>query len=244
MKGTNTKTFVRRTWFPTLAALALVAGIAIITMTWHSRPTQADPVDCSGSWWTSGDPVLITACSDQKVSADDQAWATEEAQPYVDSPPVTEVLQLPEPNEARQVHEWVRDLNSPALGPVPREWKGATSVWRDGAVPTTDYMAWTELYVVSRPTGAGPGSGLGGPTLETMLLGSVGGQSQYVRQWTCPQSVGALHITKITNPDYTNTNPKVPYPGLQSVVYFTTDSSSWPKGSFDMATEAWTLNRQ
>lgn len=76
MKGTNAKTFVGRIWFLALAALALVAGVAIITMTWHSRPTQADPVDCSGSWWTSSDEALITACSDQKQSAHLQAEAT------------------------------------------------------------------------------------------------------------------------------------------------------------------------
>lgn len=80
------------------------------------------------------------------------------------------------------------------------------------------------------------------PTLETEGTGGYSDTNQYERKWTCPQPVGLLHITNITNPDYTNTDPHVPYPGLRSVVYFATESDSWPTGRFDMATETWTFD--
>ncbi len=244
MKRTDTKMFAKHTWLPALAALALIAGIAIIATTWRARPTGADGVNCSGNWWESTDPAVISICSDQKASANQPVleMATLTAQPYYDTMPnYTPVPELPEATYDKEVREMVFDLNDPGRGPTPREWRGATSIWRDGAVPRADYMLWSDLYVVSRPHGMGPISSIN-PTLETMIPDGDSELSIYVRQWTCPQSVGALHITSITNPDYANTDPHVAYPGLRSVVYFTTDSSSWPTGSFNMATQTWTLD--
>ncbi len=239
MKRTNAKTFTRLIWLPSL--VALVVGVAIITIATHTHSTQADPVDCSGDWGNSGDQALIAACSDQKLSADLQVEATMAARPYVNTRPnYTPAPMLPEPTYSKEVRQIIYDLNDPDRNPIPREWKGATSMWLDGSVPSADYRLWFELFVVSRPNNGY--FGLLNPTLETELFDSEGDMSQYVRKWTCPQPVGTLHITSITNPDYTNTDPHVAYPGLRSVVYFTTDSSSWPTGSFNMATQTWTLD--
>jgi hypothetical protein len=143
------------------------------------------------------------------------------------------------------------------MGAITFQLSGLTTRWRDGAVPSDDYVWWTELYVVTRPgngasytlTGTG-GANMDGqvittdagtnPSVETMV-GVTGDEgNKYQKVWTDPQPDGALYITNVINPDYTNTDPNIPYPGLRSVVYFTTKLGQ--TGHFDMSTGTWTFD--
>jgi hypothetical protein len=164
---------------------------------------------------------------------------------------------LPEPADFKRVHSIPY---TPDMGAITFQLSGLTTRWQDGSVPSDDYVWWIELYVVTRPgngavyalTGTG-GANMDGqvvttdadtnPTIETMVgvTGDMG--NKYQRVWGDPHPDGALYITNITNitnPDYTNTDPNIPYPGLRSVVYFTTKSGQ--TGHFDMATEKWTFD--
>ncbi len=242
--------FLKRSW---IIALALLVGTgAIVLVALHSNPTRAGGVDCSGDWGSSPDPIVRNTCAEQKARDHltiDQELATVGAQPYVQvNVNYTPQPMLPEPDDLELVEQVSFD---PQYGAPPYWWRGVTSAWRDGAVPYTDYTDWDELYVTSWPgngitytlssqAGGGVFTTTTNPTLETEIGGSVGGdpnESQYVKKWTSPLPVAKLIITNIVNPAYTNTNPAIPYSGLQSIVYFTTASGQ--TGSFSMATEVW-----
>jgi hypothetical protein len=242
--------FLKRSW---LIALVLFLGTGItILIVLHSNPTRAGGIDCSGDWGSSPDATVRETCAAQKASNSltlAQEFATLTTQPYIQVyPNYTPQPMLPEPDDLKLVEQI--PFNG-QYGARPYWWAGVTSAWRDAAVPYTDYTLWDELYVLSRPgngitytlssqAGGGVFTTTTNPTLETEIEGSVGGdpnESQYVKKWTSPLPVAKLIITNITNPAYTNTNPAVPYPGLQSIVYFTTASGQ--SGSFSMATEVW-----
>ena len=186
-----------------------------------------------------GDQVLFHPQPD-----DASLLATQNAKPYVDTEPVlaSPVAVLPEPTEVTVIGSlpWYPENGAPPMG-----WSGATTAWLDGSTPTDGYLAWAQLYVLTKP-----GNGATyfdiyaknvvttstNPTIETYSL--MGGT--YEKIWTDPQPDGALYVTNIINPAYTDTNANDPYPGLTSVVYFTTKSGQ--TGHFDMSTETWTFD--
>jgi hypothetical protein len=240
--------------------VVVVIVIAAIAIALSTRSTHAN-VDCSGDWMKSTDEEGVwIPCTQQllaSTSGADDPWAplaTAQTWPtYVYMPDYTPVPALPEQDDFKVIEAIPF---SPEMGAVPFNVSGVTTFWRDGSVPTDDYMGWHELYVLTRPgngasyivTGMGAGAaGVDGmvittttnPTLETMV-GFGTSDSKYQKAWTDPQADGALYITNITNPDYTNINPSIPYPGLQSVVSFTTKSGQ--TGHFDMSTEKWTFD--
>lgn len=271
MKEMNTKLTQKRSWFPTVAALAIVAVgivaataiiprmqsaqgiVAAIAISPQAPTTQAGTVNCPADWYLSKDPVLRDTCSRLKETTSQQQraqeLATAAAQPRVQTiPGFQPVTLLPVPDYAKVVTELKFD---PYNGAWPPIWDTTTSVWKDGAVPTSDYTMWDEVFVVSRPGSATqstpPPAGSSAttntnPTLETEVFGSMGDGTdrEYQKRWTCPQAAGAIYITSIINPALNITDAKTPYPGLRSVVYFKTEAGQ--TGNFDMATETWTFD--
>jgi hypothetical protein len=227
--------------------------IAAVVPTAQVLPTLTATVTCPSDWYNSKDKALVEACSKLKeiTSAQQRVdeLATMTAQPYYQTIPgfVPQVL-LPPPDYVKDIHEMKHD---PYAGAWPQDWRGATSVWRDGAVPNVGYTEWSELYVIARPGNGAqstqPPTGDAAttntnPTLETSGFSSVsnGTDVNYGKRWICPQAVGAIYITNIVNPELNIPNASTPYPGLQSVVYFKTETGQ--TGNFNMATEAWTFD--
>ncbi|MEP6774428.1 MAG: hypothetical protein ABJA50_02435 [Chloroflexota bacterium] len=158
---------------------------------------------------------------------------------------------LPMPDYAKQVGEMKFD---PYNGAWPSHWRGVTSAWVDGGVPSTGYIDWSKLYVVARTGYQNPKdidpkaeptrtNGELYPRINTDILDGGGpGMGRYIKDWTCPQPIGDIVITNITNPPLSNiTDPSTPYPGLQSVVYFKAKDSR-QTGRFDMTSETWTFD--
>ena len=178
--------------------------------------------------------------------------ATMEAQPYYQTMPnFTPQTLLPPPDFAKVVRELPWD---PYKGARPVQWQGATSVWEMGSVPNNDYTSWVGLYVVTRPSSDAQSAQQNGdksattnttntnPTLETMLLEGLNSalDARYTRKWVFPQAAKELYITGITKPDVNIPNAKTPYPGLQGVISFKTDSGQ--TGKFDLEHENWILD--
>lgn len=246
---------------PTQRLLAVIALMTLVTafglaIAWYTNSTRANGVDCSGDWSRSSDVSLVNACGKQKgiavateIAAD---FATMNTQPWIKTDPgFTPGPNLPEPAALKEVaaSPWGNNPN-PSLPPI--QFAGASTVWRDGAVPDDKYTIWAELFVLTMPGNGASYDSLSpvqgvitvttNPTLKTIVFGGIGDSSmeKYDKVWTDPQPDGALYITKVTNPDFTSTDPKTPYPGLRSVVYFTTKSGQ--TGHFDMTTEKWTFD--
>lgn len=241
----------KRIWLLALGFLVTITAITALAVLWTAHASKATGVDCSGAWYDSPDPVVKETCSREKAAttlsqADEVATAA--AQPYYQTIPgfVPQVI-LPVPPDAKVVFERKQD---PYNGPGPSGWKGATSTWRDGAVPSADYTSWDELYIIARPGSSAQllpaigdtASTKANPTLETDVAASLGDGTdvKYRKRWGCPQDVGALYITNITNPELNIPDANTPYPGLQSVVYFKTKTGQ--TGNFNMATETWTFD--
>jgi hypothetical protein len=105
-------------------------------------------------------------------------------------------------------------------------------------VPNGRYTAWSALYVLAFPDDGANASS----SLVTQILdgGGEDGSINYAKRWVCPQPIGAIYITSIVNPELNITDASTPYPGLQSVVYFKTETGQ--TGNFNMATETWTFD--
>jgi hypothetical protein len=251
----NDKTFSRRRLLIVVALSALFA-ISVMAIAWYTSPIHADVVDCSGDWYNSTDSAVVDACGKQKADAGATQMAADMAtmtsQPWVLADTTYTVGPvLPEPDGQKVVMPKPYD---PENSTAP-EFSGSTTVWLDGDVPRDDYTVWDELFVLTRPGNGASYYSLypdhavitvtTNPTLETIVFGSAGGvtdggEGRFQKVWTDPHADGALYITNITNPAYTNTDPAVPYPDLQSVVYFTTKLGQ--TGHFDMATATWTFD--
>lgn len=251
----------KQIWLSAMVLFTTIVVIVAIILIQPTRATGADTVDCSGNWYNSPDTVLKEACSKQKDTNHLTDLASEEAttlaQPRVPSVPnavqtvadyPSEVM-LPMPDYAKPVHEYT---HNPYDGPPPSHWKGYTSAWVDSGVPDSGYTYWSKLYVLARsgrqdardidpdavPTRI---SGESYPRLNTDILDGGGpGMGKYLKGWTCPQPIGDIVITNITNPPINITDASTPYPGLQSVVYF--KAKNGQTGNFNMATETWTFD--
>ena len=228
----------------------------------HPQPTRVQPTripmgNCPDNWYASEDRVLRDTCAKLKeingMKERAAEIATMEAQPFSPTiPNFTPQTLLPPPAFTKEVRQIPFD--DPYTGPPPFQWKGATSVWQMGGVPNSDYTSWVGLYVVTRPSSGAQSAQQDGdksattnttstnPTLETMLLEGLDGglDARYTRKWVFPQAAKELYITGITKPDVNIPNAKTPYPGLQGVVSFKTDSGL--TGKFDLEHENWILD--
>lgn len=254
MKARTNRFTVKERWVSGLLTFLALGIIAVMALVLPNRTIGANSVDCSGDWSSSPDPVLRDACSRRKatqVAVELQhAQATSEAMPVrpTDLPSGLAPL-LPMPDYVKPVMEMKFD---PFDGPPPSHWKGYTSVWLDGGVPNADYTYWSKLYVLARSghhdtadidPSALPTRSDGDlyPTLNTDILDGGGpGEERYLKLWTCPQPIGDIVITNITNPPVNITDASTPFPGLQSVVYF--QGKAGQTGSFNMATETWNFD--
>ncbi|MDQ5825760.1 MAG: hypothetical protein M3441_16320 [Chloroflexota bacterium] len=257
MKGMNTKLTRKRSWLPAAATLVIigitiVAAILLIPQVRPTQsmiaavptakvvPTQTIALNCPSNWYDSQDKALVEACSKLKAAAIPQQQAAERATaaalPDVQTiPGFQPVTLLPPPDYATEVRELKHD---PYNGAWPPGWNKATSVWQDGAVPNNRYTAWSALYVLAFPGDGAQTSS----SLVTQILDGVGEDStvSYARRWVCPQAIDAIYITSIVNPKLNITDARTPFPGLQSIVYFKTDTGQ--TGNFNMATEIWTFD--
>jgi hypothetical protein len=251
----KTKLIAKRKHLLAITAIIALAVVAIITIAWNTRSTKAD-VDCSGPWWTSTDPTVYDACYAVDIGTKpnyDPVGALETATwipGTTNDPGYTPGPFLPEPDELKTAYPAPYVPDNPDKGPLDPNWSGASTLWVDGAVPVgNNYMAWQELFVMTLP-----GNGASyveistgdtitvttNPVIQTEVGFAGTGDPTYQKVWTDPQADGALYITNITNTDYTNTDPTIPYPGPQSVVFFTTASGQ--TGEFNMATGAWSFD--
>lgn len=138
------------------------------------------------------------------------------ATPIMDSTPLP-LGYIPE--TAKVVQEISGDER--ADGPQFLRPQAAVSVWQAGAVSSTDLTFYYTVFVYSTKNVCALGSTINSDGLDPDIA------KRYSKLWTCPDTVGGeLKITSVTGPD--------------GSIYF--ESSKGITGSFNIATEQWSLN--
>jgi hypothetical protein len=69
-----------------------------------------------------------------------------------------------------------------------------------------------------------------------------GTDAKYYKRWVFSQAANELYITNVIKPNLNITDVNTPFPGLQGVIYFKTNTGQ--TGNFDLVHEAWTLDTQ
>lgn len=221
---------------PALVALVLVLGLATVSR----AATAQQSWPCPASWFplASQSQAIQQQCSQLKLQAVQNSYATVQARPYATSvitPYPTNLIATPQPDgylppEVQGIHQ----LSTGALAGIIGLPHPITSVWGVGGIPSPTHRGYGALIVDAW----GPGWYGPNPTIGRMLFSQdempvIGNQvnpawgTTYNMAWGCPKAIGQITITNVT--------------GQNGDVSFT--SSSGVSGTLNMATGAWTFNQ-
>ncbi len=214
-------------------SMIATAGVIVVAVLFYVIPpavTAQNP--CGPQWWLSPFRAERNQCAEEKAIRTEKGlqdeYATAQAFPYQTVvPPTPDVNVVGTPLPGRFIPDKAKKIEPVSKDDVAEipGLRGATSIWRAGALLNADEVDYSVLYVWSSP-----GKGNKHAQLGFYVFGNEPNLSkQHNRHWKVPSEAGNITITGIDGQITTNTG----------TIHFTT--SAGKTGTFDVATSRWTI---
>lgn len=216
-------------------------------------------INCSSSWSRSSDAQVRDYCArlkeEQHASQEQQTSHQKRQEPYYQTRSgLVLAAQLPQPEDTKMIQQLTvqKDITDPDMRQLdgPPILVNADSAWLAGSVPSSGYLLWDPLYVVTTPGNGAQYRQRNGtyrvnnqnPSISTLVMNADQSEAKYQVSWTCPEPLQSLYITRIEAGAAPGLVADLPnFMGLNYKVYFSTTKGSAETGVFDMATQQWSI---